>query len=172
MSKDAHGYVEVLSIVTVHFVQAFCQRGVNNQLATSPVLRRRVSLCSLLFAFHHIRQNLERKHTHKSTSRALSRRAVGELTFSSAAGGKHAPTGDGEHHLRRSPFFSGRLVATRSKIPRVKSNKKQSYLAYLFKSGVLWWGNIVEELLRSSVFLAVIRAGLTSDPSAGDRYGK
>lgn len=57
--KRAYGYVEILSVVTIHFVQSFCQRRVNNQLATSPVLRRRLSLNSLFVAFHHICQNLE-----------------------------------------------------------------------------------------------------------------
>ncbi len=59
--KDAHGYVKVLSIIAVHFIQSFCQCGVNNQLATGPVLRRRLSLSTLFVAFHHIRQNLQIK---------------------------------------------------------------------------------------------------------------
>lgn len=65
--QSAHGYVELLSVVTVHFVQSFCQCGVNNQLATSPELGRGLfSLSSLLFAFHYIRQNLEIQHNKPS----------------------------------------------------------------------------------------------------------
>lgn len=55
---DAYWYTESLSVVTVDFVKSFCQRGVDHQLVTCPVLRRRLSLSSLFFAFHHIRQHL------------------------------------------------------------------------------------------------------------------
>lgn len=59
----------MLSIISIDFVKSFGQRGVNNQLVTAPVLRRRLSLSSLIFAFHYISQHLEtQQHQHRPST--------------------------------------------------------------------------------------------------------
>lgn len=67
--QDPYWYIEMLPIISIDFVKSFGQRGVNNQLVTAPVLRRRFSLSSLIFAFHYISQHLEtQQHQHRPSS--------------------------------------------------------------------------------------------------------
>lgn len=67
--QDAYWYTEMLSIISIDFVKSFGQHGVNNQLVTAPVLRRRLSLSSRTFAFHYISQHLEtQQHQHRPSS--------------------------------------------------------------------------------------------------------
>lgn len=82
--SGAHWYTETLPVVSVDLVKSFRQGGVDDQLVTCPALRRRLSLSSLFFAFHHISQHLgtqrhgttpsfPSRHRHSSSAGVLTR---------------------------------------------------------------------------------------------------
>lgn len=139
----------MLPIISIDFVKSFGQHGVNNQLVTAPVLRRRLSLSSLTFAFHYISQHLEtQQHQHRPSSFSPHHHS---LAYTSPLLEVNTPRQVMER-ITCSPIILLKHLASgqiKKKIfrPRTSRAAKHFYPAYLNQSSIPCCSNIVENLL-------------------------